>query len=283
MADLVHIRNLSVGYGGRTVLRIDNLRVDEGQVVGIIGGNGAGKSTFVKCLLGDAPYKGTVDRSFSMRDVGVLMQDNKYSGLMRVGELASIVARRPVKDVRLASWLSEFELEGLLNRRISALSGGERQRMTLAMVLWLNPSVVFLDEMTTGLDYENRLKLLRTVQRRTVGKTVFDVTHYFEELEGWADRILVFRDGIPLFWGSVAELERLNPHYSVIQTEQQTQAERRHRCFVDKTGSRFLVADDGSEEAAIDRELTAERVAHSVKRRNIYSSYVLLTGTEQKQ
>lgn len=135
MADLVHIRNLSVGYGGRTVLRIDDLRVDEGQVVGIIGGNGAGKSTFVKCLLGDAPYKGTVDRSFSMRDVGVLMQDNKYSGLMRVGELASIVARRPVKDVRLASWLSEFELEGLLNRRISALSGGERQRMTLAMVV----------------------------------------------------------------------------------------------------------------------------------------------------
>lgn len=117
MADLVHIRNLSVGYGGRTVLGIDDLRVDEGQVVGIIGGNGAGKSTFVKCLLGDAPYKGTVDRSFSMRDVGVLMQDNKYSGLMRVGELASIVARRPVKDVRLASWLSEFELEGLLNRK----------------------------------------------------------------------------------------------------------------------------------------------------------------------
>ena len=217
MQNLLSINNLSVVYDNVCVLNINNMNVNEGDIVGIIGQNGAGKTTLINCILGETRFNGNIIRKFDRDEIGVQFQTNSYNDLMKVNELISIVTGKRNVKKDMPDQLLKFEIMDLLNKKISSLSGGERQRLTLFLVLYLKPTVLFFDELTTGLDYEKRQKLLHVVREYSVGKTVFSVTHYFNELEGWANKLLILKRGTPVFWGTPEELTQKYPHYSLIK------------------------------------------------------------------
>lgn len=284
MTNAVQIDDLQVRYGNQVALRIDHMEIPEGKVIGVIGENGAGKSTFINCLLGEIAYQGSIQRSFTNHDVGVLFQKNSYDGLMKVKELISIVTRKSVKDENLSRWINEFSLKDLLNKKVVSLSGGEQQRLTLCLVLYLNPSVLFFDELTTGLDYERRQQLLRIVRRFSSHKTVFSVSHYFEELEDWAQYLLVLHKGAVLYWGSVEELQSLYPHYSLLQVARVPDGITSSRHYYSSIEDFYsIVAGSMSEQNAIAHALEAQGIRYSIQPHGIRSLYSLLLNDRSQQ
>lgn len=274
---VVQIDDLQVRYGDQVALRIDHMEIPEGKIIGIIGENGAGKSTFINCLLDEIAYHGSIQRSFDSRDVGVLFQKNSYDGLMKVKELISIVTKKSATDESLSQWINEFSLGGLLNKRVVSLSGGEQQRLTLCLVPYLNPSVLFLDELTTGLDYERRQQLLRIVRRFSADRTVFSVSHYFEELEDWVQYLLVLHQGAVLYWGSVEELRKLYPHYSLLQVDCAPDGIVASRHFYSPVEKSYLiVAGSMGEQNAIAQALESQGIRYLVQPCGIRSLYLLL-------
>lgn len=113
--------------------------------------------------------------------------------------------------------MKDFELEPLLGKKISKLSGGERQRMTLFLVLYKNPRLLIMDELTTGLDYQKRQEILYTLKNNSVQKTILTVTHYFEEINEWANKLLILQKGHMVFWGEVQDLYSKYQCYSIVK------------------------------------------------------------------
>lgn len=212
---MVTVRGLRKVYDGRVVVDSLDLDVSAGEVVGLIGANGAGKTTAVECLQGlRRPDAGTLrvlgldplreaERLRAL--VGVQLQDSALPDRLRVGEAVELFARR--RGPRGAELLERF---GLAPRRKSAfagLSGGERQRLFLVLALLNEPMLVILDELTQGLDPAARREVWSAVaQLRDAGTTVLLVTHELAEAEALCGRVVAMRAGRVLDAGSPAEL-----------------------------------------------------------------------------
>lgn len=217
-ADLV-IRASAVTkcYGPHAVVDGVSFRVAQGELFGILGTNGAGKSTTVEILqglrradsgevsvLGLDPRR---DGDSVRRLIGSQLQDAALPGRMRVGEALSFVASlhpapRPVDELA-----REWHLSGLQHRPFDALSGGERQRLFVALALIGRPRLVFLDELTQNLDPVGRRDTWEVVRRiRDAGTTVVLITHDVEEAERLCDRIIVMHEGRIVADGSPASV-----------------------------------------------------------------------------
>ena len=194
------ISDLSVRYG--KVLALDlpgTIIYPDHAVVAVLGGNGAGKTTFINAVLGEVPHAGSVS-GIDPSCTGVQFQTNSFNPLMRVGELCRLVGVATGGD--LGQTLS---IPPLLSRRMSSLSGGERQRVTLFLVLSRSEESYIFDEVTTGLDFQTRELMMEIVRERTRGTTVLITTHYFEEVEDWATHCLVLDRAELLFAGLVED------------------------------------------------------------------------------
>ncbi|MFD0150859.1 ABC transporter ATP-binding protein [Streptomyces sp. NPDC055721] len=207
----------SKAYG--TVRALDGLHltVPPGETVALLGRNGAGKSTAISLLLGlDAPDGGRVrllggapDRAVAAGRVGAMLQEGRPVPRVTVRELLAFVARTYPAPMPVAEALTLAGLTALADRRVDRLSGGQVQRVRFAVALVGNPELIVLDEPTAALDVEARQEFwdaMRGYARR--GNTVLFSTHYLEEADTHADRIVVLDSGRLLADGTGEELKR---------------------------------------------------------------------------
>lgn len=219
MSAAVSVRGLTKAYHGRTVLNGLDLTVPRGTVFGLLGANGAGKSTAIECMLGTKQADaGSVqllgrdpkrDRRELFQRVGMQFQEGDYPHEIRVWELCEETAclyRAP------ADWRTlcrRFGIGDKLNAAVRSLSGGERQRLFIVLALIPDPELVFLDELTTGLDARARRGVWKTSEElKEQGLTVFLTSHFMDEVEALCDEICILKHGAAVFRGTAAEAAR---------------------------------------------------------------------------
>ncbi len=202
----IEVSDLRRSYGDFEAVRGISFEVRPGEVLALLGVNGAGKTSALEVLEGLAPAGGGTVRVLGMdpvrerarvrRELGVLLQTSGLPGDLTVAETlrawaGTLTDPRPVEEA-----LAQVSLTGRADVRVRALSGGERRRLDLAMALLGRPSVVVLDEPTTGLDPESRRQVWELVQGLVAGgAAVLLTTHHLEEAEELADRVAVMRAG----------------------------------------------------------------------------------------
>lgn len=207
---LLTIKDLQVRYGNQIALQIDRpIEIREGERIGIIGSNGAGKTTLVKAVLGLTHYKGSIRTSLRPEQIAAHMQSNHYAATMPVKTIMETILDTSIrKNKELQELIHYFEFEKCLHKRYTHLSGGQKQRFTIIMVMLQNAPLTFYDEVTSGLDFETRQKLMERLSDWYQGRsnTLCIVSHYYEELEMLAEKILILDQGRVIDYGRKEEL-----------------------------------------------------------------------------
>jgi ABC-2 type transport system ATP-binding protein len=203
-------------YGSVTALAGVDLAVRPGEVVALLGPNGAGKTTAVQLLLGLArPTAGEArlfgrepqDAEARMR-VGVMLQVSKVPETLKVKEHIHLISSYYPHPLPRREVTAAAGLDGLEERLFGKLSGGQRQRVLFALALCGDPDLLFLDEPTVGLDVEARRALWEQIRARAgAGRTVLLTTHYLEEADALADRIVLLDRGRIVAEGTPAEIK----------------------------------------------------------------------------
>jgi len=211
-----HLEQVSKNYGSVEALRQVNLDIRAGELVALLGPNGAGKTTAVHLLLGLArPGSGRVsvfggdpsDPSMRTR-IGAMLQVAKVPETLRVREHIDLFSTYYPNPLPLEASLAAAGLEDIQNRKFGELSGGQRQRVLFALALCGDPDLLFLDEPTVGLDVEARRMLWEEIRKLVArGKTVLLTTHYLEEADALAHRIVVINKGVIVAEGTPAEIK----------------------------------------------------------------------------
>lgn len=209
---LVTIKNLQVYYGRQLALEIDRpLEINKGERIGIIGSNGAGKSTFVKTMLGLTSYKGRIQTELKPEQMAAHLQFNDYVSTMSVRHVLETLLDTSIsKNSRLQELITYFEFEECLKKHYKSLSGGQKQRLTIIMVMMQDAPLTFYDEVTSGLDFETRQRLMERLLKWYEGKsnTLCIVSHYYEELELLANKLLILDQGKVVDYGEKETLFR---------------------------------------------------------------------------
>lgn len=202
----ISCRDVTKHYGGVPVVDGISFDVRPGEIFGIIGPNGAGKTTLVECLEGlrvrddGAVQILGLDPDQHSQEVrqrtGVQLQSAALPGQIRVGEAMELFAAFYPAPVDNRSLLARLGLEQQIDSYVDKLSGGQRQRVFIALALINAPELVFLDELTTGLDPQARLAIWDVIRGiRDDGTTVMLTTHFMEEAEQLCDRVAIVDDG----------------------------------------------------------------------------------------
>ncbi len=198
------LENVSKRYGNVTALDNVSLTLRPGEVLALLGPNGAGKTTAVSLLLGLARpdsglvrlFGGSPQDAASRTRVGVMLQLSGVPETLTVAEHLKLFAAYYPRPLPLGEVLERTGLVGLERRLYGKLSGGQKQRLHLALALVGDPDLLCLDEPTTGLDVGSRRALWDGVHAIiSQGKTVLLTTHYLEEADALADRIVVLTEG----------------------------------------------------------------------------------------
>src|ERR1700728_3075235 len=225
-ATVISVRDLVVGFGDVTVLDHANLDVFEGEILGFVGGSGAGKSVLMRTIIGLLPKRNGTIEVFGA-DLAALTDRERRSIEQRWGVLfqqgalfSSLTALQhvqfPIREyldlsprLRDEIALAKLEMVGLSadvrGKYPAELSGGMVKRVALARALALDPDIVFLDAPTSGLDPIGAAEfdeLIRTLQR-TLGLSVFMVTHDLDSLHAVCDRIAVLSEGRVIATGPI--------------------------------------------------------------------------------
>lgn len=192
-----------------------SLTLQSNEIVALLGPNGAGKSTAVKLMMGlTSPTHGEVGvfggdprLAGNRLRTGVMLQVGRAPEMLRVGEHVEIMRGYYPRPLAVAEIVRAAGLEGIESRMFGQLSGGQKQRVLFALALAGDPDLIFLDEPTVGLDIEARRRMWAEIRSlRSRGKTVLLTTHYLEEADALADRIIVLNKGRVICEGSPAEV-----------------------------------------------------------------------------
>ncbi len=213
---IASLNRISKTYGDVQALRDVDLAIHAGELLALLGPNGAGKTTAVKLLLGLAkPTAGNVtvfggnpvDAEFRMR-TGAMLQVAKVPDTLRVREHIDLFSSYYLNPLPLSETLAIAGLESIKDRKFGELSGGQKQRALFALAICGNPDLLFLDEPTVGLDVEAR-RLLWDEMRKIIarGKTVLLTTHYLDEADALADRVVVINKGAIIAEGTPGEIK----------------------------------------------------------------------------
>ena len=239
MTAAIEIRGIEKSYKKLHVLKGVDFEVERGSIFALLGSNGAGKTTLVRILstlmkadAGVATIDGfdVATQGSQVREVISLTgQFAAVDGVLTGRENLVLVARlrHQANPGAIADELLErFSLTEAGGRKAATYSGGMRRRLDIAMSLIGTPSIVFLDEPTTGLDPEARLEVWQTVKQLAgQGTTVLLTTQYLEEAEQLADRIAILHEGRIIVDGTLAELKQLLPPAEVEYVEKQPSLE----------------------------------------------------------
>ena len=213
----IQVKNLTKSFSGRKVIHDLSFEVNKGEVFALLGHNGAGKSTTIDLILGlKSPDEGNTTilgmdaakhRKKVFEKVGVQLQHTEYQNLMTVEEACMEYASLYEKPSDYKALLHSFGLSDLKKSYINKLSGGEKQKLSVVLALVGNPEIVFLDELTTGLDVAARREVWRTLKHlKEKGLTIFLTTHYMEEAQALCDRVCLIKSGEKVIEGTIAEI-----------------------------------------------------------------------------
>ncbi len=261
---VISIAHLRKTYGATIAVDDVSLEVREGEIFGLIGPNGAGKTTTMECAQGSRAADGGVisvlgldpqrDADALRQRIGVQHQEAHLQKRIKVWEAVDLWASLYKHTVDGDALLARLGLEGKRDTRFMNLSGGQKQRLFIALALIHEPTLVFLDELTTGLDPQARRaiwELVTDIRRR--GATVFLTTHLMEEAERLCDRVAIIEHGRLIALGTPAELVRANcPVVRVVFTsESDGVAERMRRLptaqAVVSQGSTHTISGEGDD------------------------------------
>jgi ABC-2 type transport system ATP-binding protein len=202
---IAQLNGVTKRYGGVTALDDVTFGIEPGRVTALLGPNGAGKTTSVRLLLGlTRPTRGEV-RLFgadprtaeARRRTGVMLQIAKVPETLTVREHIHLFSSYYAAPMSIDAALGAAGLSSVADRKFGHLSGGQRQRLQFALAICGNPDLLFLDEPTVGLDVESRRAFWQEVRRLAGrGRSILLTTHYLEEADAIADRVVVLSRGV---------------------------------------------------------------------------------------
>lgn len=204
--NVIKIKNLTKKYGNFTAVNDISFSVKQGEIFGLLGPNGAGKTTTIECVIGlKKPNEGNIQlldmdalkAGKALYDyIGVQLQETSYQDKVKVWELCDLFSSMYKNPLDYKTLLSQFELSEKHNSYVNSLSGGQKQKVAIILALISNPKIIFLDELTTGLDPKARREMWEHVRKlKDEGRTIFITTHYMEEAEYLCDRIGIIDSG----------------------------------------------------------------------------------------
>jgi len=261
---VIQVSGIRKTYGTTVAVSDVSFEVSEGEVFGLIGPNGAGKTTTMECVEGvRRPDRGDIsilgldpfrDVYQVQNRIGVQLQQAQLQKRIKVWEAVDLWASLYTKSVDAARLLEQLGLADKRNAWFMTLSGGQKQRLFIALALINDPEVVFLDELTTGLDPQSRRAIWDLVRGiRDRGKTVFMTTHLMEEAERLCDRVAIIEHGKIIDVGRPAELVgRHCPARTVVLATGNALAEEHLRAIpqvetVVRQGSQFTIQGLGDD------------------------------------
>lgn len=210
--EIVRVSNLQKAYGENNVLRGIDFTANAGEVIGVIGKNGAGKSTFLEILMTLKPYDNgnvavlgnelntlTANQIEQIRkDISVVLQPTQFYKTLKVIELLKLFRAYYNSSIDIELIVNDFKLDSHRNKYFDKLSGGWKQIVSLAIAFLSEPKLLILDEPTTGLDphMRNMLWMYITDYNKRTGGTVILTTHNMDEVELYCDKVMLLNEGL---------------------------------------------------------------------------------------
>ncbi|WP_321474346.1 ABC transporter ATP-binding protein [uncultured Paludibaculum sp.] len=214
---IAELRNVRKRFGPVAALDGFDLQIEQGQLLALLGRNGAGKTTATKLLLGLASADEGAARVFGHDPhqhagrvrTGTMLQAGQVPETLRVAEHIQLFSSYYPKPLAAGEAIRAAGLEGLERRMFGSLSGGQRQRVLFALAICGRPDLLLLDEPTVGLDVDSRRGLWKHIRHFVAGGgSVLLTTHYLEEADALADHVTVIDKGRRVAEGSPAEIKR---------------------------------------------------------------------------
>ena len=303
MTAVIEVTGLTKHYGGQAVVDDISLHVDKGEIFGILGPNGAGKTTAVECMEGLRRRDGGEVRILGLdpltnrhrlhQRIGVQLQETQLQEKLRVREALELYASFYPNPADWHELLERWGLTGKADTRFAKLSGGQKQRLFIALALVGNPEVVFLDELTSGLDPGARHATWDLIaQVRDSGVTVVLVSHFMDEVEELCDRVAILERGRIAALDTPAGLvDRAGGEYRVRfrpmaqpnkpGLDEQSLAALPGVTAVSRHNAQVTVTGTGDFASTVTAELARRQVLVAdlrIEGRSLDSAYVALTG-----
>lgn len=213
---MINVSGLTVKY--KNLIAVDNISFSakQGEIFGVIGPNGAGKTSTIECLEGlREPSSGKIEilginpanRKKLYGHIGVQLQEASFPDAIKLEEVCRLFSSFYDNPVDYNLLLERFDLADKKTAYVNKLSGGQKQKASIVVALIGNPKILFLDELTTGLDPQARINMWELIKSlREEGKTIFMTTHFMDEAEYLCDRVCIMVKGKIAAIGSIKEL-----------------------------------------------------------------------------
>ncbi|HEM3655497.1 TPA: ABC transporter ATP-binding protein [Streptococcus suis] len=200
MNNVFEISNITKSFKNKQILKGVDLVVNKGDIIGLLGLNGEGKSTLIKIILGILSQdSGEVKRNFEIKsDVGVMLQEISMPEKMKVYEWLDMVKRFSTNSKSVESVLDSVNLRTVKNKYCDSLSGGQQRRVQFATAIINNPKVLILDEPTVGMDVVSKKAFWETLNTFSFSKdlTIILISHDMEEVSEFCNRVLILSKGL---------------------------------------------------------------------------------------
>ena len=214
---VLKVSGLSKAYDNIIAVNNLDLEIERGEIFGLLGHNGAGKTTTIECILNTRKKdSGTVtilglkvetERKRIFEQVGVQMQETHYQDKIKVYEICENTAALYSNPLDYINLLTDFSLYEKKTKYVTELSGGQRQKLSVLLALLPDPQLLFLDELTTGLDPKARREIWKYLElQKQKGKSILLTSHYMDEVQYLCDRICILKNGSPQITGTPQEV-----------------------------------------------------------------------------
>lgn len=207
---MIKLEKVKVTFKDKKALDMDNdIYIESGDRVGVIGSNGAGKTTLIRSILGLVDYKGIIKADIEPEEMAVHMQSNEYAETMAVRFIMeAILGYKLESNPQVMEMIEFFDFTDCLKKRYKHLSGGQKQRLTLILVMCQDSSITMFDEVTSGLDFETRQRLMDKLidWYKDKDTTLLITSHYYTELENIVNKILFLDKGKVIDYGNKQDL-----------------------------------------------------------------------------
>jgi ABC-2 type transport system ATP-binding protein len=218
MNEIISVKNVAKSFKDKLAVNNVSFSISKGEVVAILGPNGAGKTTTINMLLGllkpnngEVRLFGQLPQEKSVREkMGTMLQEVSVMPGLKVKELLQLIRSYYPNPLSMQDLIQLTALtEGDLNTLAEKLSGGQKRRLSFALALAGNPELIIFDEPTVGMDITSRNRFWQTINMlATEGKTIIFTTHYIQEADDVAGRVLLFKNGEIIADGAPAEIKK---------------------------------------------------------------------------
>lgn len=220
MKNIVEVRHFKMDFDDKTVIKDLSFEVKRGEIFGLLGANGSGKTTTIRALLGF--YKPTggellvdgkkynpedtkINIGYLPEERGLYRKESVIDTIVYFGELKGLKEPREWA----LKYLERVGLSDKVNEKVEKLSGGQQQKVQLGLTIMGDPKLLILDEPTKGFDPMNRRLLMEIIEElHTKGAAIIMITHYMDEVEKLCDRALLLKDGVARAYGTIAEIKK---------------------------------------------------------------------------